>query len=358
VVGLRGRRVDDHPLCRRCGFDLTGRPDESTRCAECGADLARRRAVRAGHRERRRAVRAGHRERRRGPLTVGTLLLLATVVPAGIVGGGRLRGVDWNRYKPQWWLMSEADGKDVAASDLALAELLRRMTADGLSDANRATLVARALDQQGDPAKRWLRTWGEVVEQARAGGHVSDEQWVRYLRQAIGPEALTLYIGPETFGTGEEISLRRGPFRIGRGHPALVAFFWVPTLKHWGQTLPDWSSIPPKAVHMFGPDNGWSRTSTAMTPWRAGPASPTGGGERKVTMRVKVCVFELPDGDVPTSGAMLPAFVLPDGDGPAPGGTLPETVPDEVYKRTESVVDVSGTWRPSPATNNSAPPDP
>ena len=24
IAGLRGRRVDDHPLCRRCGFDLIG----------------------------------------------------------------------------------------------------------------------------------------------------------------------------------------------------------------------------------------------------------------------------------------------------------------------------------------------
>ena len=44
VVGWRGRRVNRHPICRRCEFDLFGRPAEATRCAECGADL-RRRAV-------------------------------------------------------------------------------------------------------------------------------------------------------------------------------------------------------------------------------------------------------------------------------------------------------------------------
>ena len=26
VRGLRGRRVDDHPHCRKCGFDLIGLP--------------------------------------------------------------------------------------------------------------------------------------------------------------------------------------------------------------------------------------------------------------------------------------------------------------------------------------------
>ena len=40
VVALRGRRVGDHPYCRRCGFDLFGKPPGSTVCSECGADLA------------------------------------------------------------------------------------------------------------------------------------------------------------------------------------------------------------------------------------------------------------------------------------------------------------------------------
>ena len=52
LAGLRGRRTDDHPLCRRCGFDLTGNPDAAV-CGECGADLARPGAIRVGHRARR-----------------------------------------------------------------------------------------------------------------------------------------------------------------------------------------------------------------------------------------------------------------------------------------------------------------
>src|SRR5688500_15525204 len=51
--GVRGRRVDDHPLCRKCGFDLVALPSGVEKCSECGASLARRRAIRIGNRSRR-----------------------------------------------------------------------------------------------------------------------------------------------------------------------------------------------------------------------------------------------------------------------------------------------------------------
>src|SRR5688572_31136080 len=56
AYALRGRRVDDHPICRRCGFDLWGKPESSTACSECGADLGRPGAVRVGRRETRRRM--------------------------------------------------------------------------------------------------------------------------------------------------------------------------------------------------------------------------------------------------------------------------------------------------------------
>src|SRR5690606_6583837 len=54
-LGLRGRRVNDHPICRKCGFDLVGREDLDQTwgdavCTECGADLKGRRAIVPGQR--------------------------------------------------------------------------------------------------------------------------------------------------------------------------------------------------------------------------------------------------------------------------------------------------------------------
>src|SRR5262245_40441147 len=52
-LGWRGRRLDDHPWCRRCKFDLYGRWPSASVCPECGKELHRRRAVRIGQRRKR-----------------------------------------------------------------------------------------------------------------------------------------------------------------------------------------------------------------------------------------------------------------------------------------------------------------
>jgi hypothetical protein len=37
VLGVRGWRIDDHPVCRRCRFDLVGVYPAIGACPECGA---------------------------------------------------------------------------------------------------------------------------------------------------------------------------------------------------------------------------------------------------------------------------------------------------------------------------------
>src|SRR4051812_5753200 len=96
VVAVRGRRVDDHPLCRRCGFDLFGKPADSARCAECGADLTGRRAVRVGRRQPRWRLAA-----------LAAVVLALSAGGGGVAGWARVKGVDPNRYKPSWWLSKE-----------------------------------------------------------------------------------------------------------------------------------------------------------------------------------------------------------------------------------------------------------
>src|SRR5881396_1347738 len=78
ALGMRGRRVDDHPICRRCGFDLSGVPSGGTNCSECGSRLCE-----PG------AYYFGRREKRRGLLVAGICLTLAAM----LVGGFSIFGI-------------------------------------------------------------------------------------------------------------------------------------------------------------------------------------------------------------------------------------------------------------------------
>src|ERR1051325_12180197 len=82
--GFKGRLLDDHPLCRRCGFDLFGKPTDSTRCSECGADLNVASATTIGHRKRGRAA-----------IIFGTTLLLPLLGMLAIESGVADLHIDW-----------------------------------------------------------------------------------------------------------------------------------------------------------------------------------------------------------------------------------------------------------------------
>src|SRR5947199_4041388 len=97
VAGVRGRTIDRHPVCRRCGFDLFGLPAERGACPECGAALVAARAVRIGNRQRRsRFIRAG------------VVLLLPAVFSLGLLGWAARRVGRMQQYEPVWWLQREA----------------------------------------------------------------------------------------------------------------------------------------------------------------------------------------------------------------------------------------------------------
>lgn len=175
VLALRGRRVGDHPICRKCGFDLFGKPEGSARCSECGADLSSRRAVWVGRR----------RVRRRMAAAAGVALVVSAGA-AGVVGWAGAKGVEANRYKPAWWLTREANARGPATRDAALAELARRIAAGTLPRDREAALVEQALAVQADESRPWAPGWGSVVEAARAAGRVSDGQWRRYCFYGMG----------------------------------------------------------------------------------------------------------------------------------------------------------------------------
>lgn len=171
VWAIRGKRVDDHLLCRRCRFDLTGKPDTSTRCPECGRDVTGTRSVRVGN-----------RQSRKGWAIVAALVLAATLCGAGAVGVAAYRRADLYGYAPEWWLEGQMGGGGKLASR-ATSELYRRARAGKLSDAQMGSVVERALAWQGDRKRRWDARAGVLVEWLFQQGRVSPARWSRYLEQ-------------------------------------------------------------------------------------------------------------------------------------------------------------------------------
>ena len=176
AVGLRGRRVDDHRLCRGCGYDLTGLPAGAARCSECGRDLTAKRAVRVGH-----------RERRRWAVVLSVLLALpSAAVVAGLLWAAN-SDFDWQRHKPVGWLAGELSSRDSAVVNAALAELLRRQVADEDGEIDFGPAVDAVLEWQGDGGRAWDGRAGDLVEGERHVGRVSDADWSRYARQGFVP---------------------------------------------------------------------------------------------------------------------------------------------------------------------------
>lgn len=84
VLGVRGRRIDQHPVCRKCGYDLSGTAAVSSTCPECGRDLSTRT----------RAVRVGNRKKRRRLIVCGAAAAVLALVVGGLWTFQESRGFD------------------------------------------------------------------------------------------------------------------------------------------------------------------------------------------------------------------------------------------------------------------------
>lgn len=173
IIGWRGRRIDDHPLCRKCGYDLFG-SETAVNCPECGRDLWLPRARRIGHR------------RKRVPsLALGVLLLLATLGAGGALGWAAAKGFDFNPYKPLWMLKREAGAPGQATAAAAQQEILARLNAGKLSKRQVDAIVAEGLKAQGNPKAVWQTWWGDFIVGAWTRNLVGNDVAMQYVKTAV-----------------------------------------------------------------------------------------------------------------------------------------------------------------------------
>lgn len=174
--GLRGKRIDDHPWCRKCRFDLHGTTDHRTGdCPECGANLAPPKAICRGQ-----------RRKRKYAILLGLTGLLLSSAGGGALIYADAADINLQHYKPHWLLVHEANlSPDTDASNFALNELERRYTQGQLSADQIDGLIEQALIHLSDMDRPWQQQWGGLIEQARIDSVITDDQWRRYAEALI-----------------------------------------------------------------------------------------------------------------------------------------------------------------------------
>ncbi len=170
----RGRRIDLHPICRKCGYDMYGRDlDELPDCPECGTQIWSRKQLRLGNRKPNKVLSTA-------ALGVTLLALIASIGFTTLWG----RDYDWNRVKPASRLMNEAaKSNNPAIVKAALDELERRFENHLLSEQQIKQLIDTALDYQADLSKPWDNQWGDWICEAWIDTIATDQQWARFLSQ-------------------------------------------------------------------------------------------------------------------------------------------------------------------------------
>lgn len=208
ALGLRGRRIDDHPICRGCAFDLVGVYPGAARCPECGNQLGSQRSVRSGA-----------RRRRRGMLIAAAPLLAVGLAGGGFAGWAAATNYNWYSACPDWLLESLADSANPARQGPAVGELAIRLSAGELDEGRAARLVGRGLAIQADADRPWRTEWGDLIDAAAAASMLSPEQIESYLahacvfsletrRRAVAGDQVTVqgWIEPRRVGSATDLA--------------------------------------------------------------------------------------------------------------------------------------------------------
>jgi len=173
-LGRRGRRVNHHPVCRKCGYDLFGLTAATAACPECGRSLTRKRATRSG-------------QRVRQPRLIGFAVILLIVDSAWLGRSGWVAASrhDFSPYKPVWWLLRDTDSEMAETRVTALNELLSRLRDHKLHAKQIRAVAEHGLSIQADVKRPWDTRWEQWMELAERRRSLSEAQWRRYAAQSM-----------------------------------------------------------------------------------------------------------------------------------------------------------------------------
>jgi hypothetical protein len=188
LIGKFGKPIDNHPICKKCHFDLTGLPETSHQCPECGAQIRAKNATYVGNRQRRPAF-----------VQTGIALLLTGGLPAATLFTFAITGWNYLPYAPSWICLHEALSGNAHNSTRAFAELRTRLSTSSLD-----AIAEKALALQANPKFNWDHRWGELLEEAQRRKLLKPHLYERYLRQML----LVRFTVRPVIASDEEIFIR------------------------------------------------------------------------------------------------------------------------------------------------------
>ncbi|MBL8990099.1 MAG: hypothetical protein JNJ48_00810 [Phycisphaerae bacterium] len=180
ALAWRGRRINDHPTCAWCNFDLDGVLPAGVTCPECGAGLKRPKSVRNG-------------ARRKMPV-LGLLAAILILMPAATLGlafFAAVTGANLHKHLPVGVLLWQSRFADRPTGRAIADELHDRLTNKLLDKAQTAQVLAHVLDLQADSNRRWDDAWAELIDRVRLNGEFDEASERRYFRQAVAFSATT-----------------------------------------------------------------------------------------------------------------------------------------------------------------------
>lgn len=271
IWAWRGKQIDDHPLCRECGFDLTGRAQGSERCSECGAELQKPGAVVVGHRE------------RRWQWVVVLAVLLLLVATSGVTLTVVVaRRVDLTPWKPTSWLVSDLSSGNAASQQNAMAELLRRIHAPGAQGSDFLWAADKFLAVQANPKAVWDPRMGDVIEALQAAGLLDSERYVRYLQQVPQHKVLCR----NTVQRGEQLAYRIEQDSRSGSRTQLMAREQI-------ELFINGVKVSDKPGGYSGSTLSGGKGSTSGLLWtRSDPFKHLPDGEQRVMLRLTLQIFE------------------------------------------------------------------
>lgn len=199
-VGWRGRRVNDHPTCRQCGFDLVGVLPAASMCPECGSGVRQARFVRIGQRTRVWTL-----------IVVGAPLAILPMVPLAVTIFAAATQTEVAGYKPLGLLLWEISTLERRGVIEAGRELHQRQMAGGLTGAEYDLLVETILSIQRDEVRPWTPELATILTQARMDGKVKDEDY----RDFVSSSAVMEWSARARVKAGSRVAIRGG-LREGR----------------------------------------------------------------------------------------------------------------------------------------------